>query len=458
MKLTLETFEPGTSALDFVPEILAIQKRPPSPLPRFLLYTVLALFGILLCWSVFAKLDIVASAQGKLVPRTYVKIVQPADSGVVKEILVRDGDRVKAGQVLMRMDTTVSEADLAIVTKEAELRQLQLRRIEAEMLGKRMERVGGVSPSLVAEVEAQAAARYRAYQDALRVEEAARDQARGDLEAAEAQVVKLEQLLPIYREEESSLARLAEQGLVPKFQYSEKQRTRIETEQNLTSQRRTVTSQRARIGQSSNRLAQITSDYRQQLSSERVEAQAALDRAKQELAKQEHRGRLSELRAPQDGVIKDVATYTEGAVVNAGTVLMSLVPIDDELVAEVMIRNDDVGFVRAGQSVKIKLATYQFQKYGMIDGTVERISADSSEMTGQNKTRDEESDENQQAMLSPYKAIVRLHSQELNSRGNVLPITAGMRVVAELKEGERTVMEYLLSPVRKLANEAARER
>jgi hemolysin D len=457
MKLGFETFEPRTSALDFAPEILAIQARPPSPLPRFLLYTALALFAILLTWSLVARLDIVASAPGKLIPQTYVKIVQPADAGVIKEILIREGDRVKAGQVLLRMDTTVSQADLAIATKDIEVRQLQLRRIEAEMTGKRMTTVAGESAERLAEVEAQAAGKHRAYQDALRVEAGVHDQAQSELESAEAQVVKLEQLLPIYREEETSLARLSEQGLVPRFQYSDKQRTRIETEQDLASQRRTVGSQRSKLAQSASRLAQITSEYRQQLLSERVEAQTALDRAAQELAKQEHRGRLSELRAPQDGIIKDVATYTEGAVVNSGTVLMSLVPVDDAMVAEVMIKNDDVGFVRVGQTVKIKLAAYPFQKYGMIEGTVERISADASEPDPQARRNPDEGDD-EQATLSPYKAIVRLERQTLGSGGDELPITAGMRVVAELKEGERTVMEYLLSPVRKVANEAGRER
>src|SRR5687767_11912988 len=127
MKLSM--FEPQTSALDFAPSILAIQQRPPSPMPRAVLWTLLALLAILLLWSLIGKLDIVASAEGKLVPQTYVKIVQPADAGIVREILVTEGDRVRAGQVLLRLDTTLSEADTAIVAKEVELRSLQLRRI-----------------------------------------------------------------------------------------------------------------------------------------------------------------------------------------------------------------------------------------------------------------------------------------------------------------------------------------
>ncbi|HEU5135389.1 MAG TPA: HlyD family type I secretion periplasmic adaptor subunit [Steroidobacteraceae bacterium] len=456
MKVTFESLEPRTSPLDFAPEILALQERPPSPMPRAVLNVLLVLLAALLVWAMVGRVDIVASAQGKLVPQTYVKIVQPADSGVVREILVQEGDFVRAGQVLLRMDTTLSAADASIVAKEVELRELQLRRIESEMSDRPMQRFTGGGDALFREVEAEATGRRRAYEDAVNSEKAAAEQAQEELEGAIAQQAKLEQLLPIYKQEEASLAKLAEEGHVSKFQYAEKQRERIETEQNLMSQNRTVTGLRARITQANSRIAQVTSDYRQRLLSERTEAQGALERARQELAKQEHRSRLSELRAPQDGVIKDVATYTEGAVVSAGSVLMSLVPANEELVAEVFIKNEDVGFVREGQTAKVKLSTYPFQKYGMLDGTVVRISADASEPQAQRG--DTEDDEAPPPAISPFKAIVRLNRQSLRFADTEWPISPGMQVVAELKEGERTVMEYLLSPVKKIVGEAGRER
>lgn len=453
MKLTI--FEPRTSALDFAPAMLTIQERPPSPMPRAVLWTLLVLLSILLLWSLIGKLDIVATAQGKLVPQTYVKIVQPADAGIVREILVKEGDRVHADQVLLRLDTTVSEADTTIVAGEVELRSLQLRRIDAEIFGRKLVRLPTDSDALFRQVEAQAEARRRAYRDTLRMEEAVLEQAKEELEGAQAQLVKLEKLLPIFREEEESLSRLASQGLLPKFQSAEKQRERIETEQNLFSQRRTVASLQSRIAESSGRIARVTSDYRQQLLTERVEQQSMLQKAQQELAKQQYRGRLSELRAPQDGVIKDVATYTVGAVVNAGTVLMSLVPVDEALIAEVMVRNEDVGFVREGQHVKVKFAAYPFQDYGMIDGTVRRISADASEPVPQGNQDDSEGSD---TPISPYKALVELQEQRLRNRGIDLTLAPGMQVVAEIRKGQRTVMQYLLSPVEKTVSEAARER
>jgi HlyD family secretion protein len=269
MKFNPSLFEPRTAALDFAPEILAIQNRPPSPMPRAVLYTLLILFAILVVWAALGRLDIVATAQGKLVPKTYVKIVQPADAGIVKEILVTEGDHVKAGQVLLRLDTTLSAADAAIVAKEVESRDLQLRRIEWELSGRPMLQAPGDSAAAFAEVQGQGIARQRAHQDLLQTERALLAQSRQNLDGAQEQVVKLQKLLPILRGEEDGLYKLAQEGVVPKFQHSEKQRQRIDTEQNLASQYSTVLSLESRIAESNGRIARATSEYQQELQTER---------------------------------------------------------------------------------------------------------------------------------------------------------------------------------------------
>ena len=210
-------------------------------------------------------------------------------------------------------------------------------------------------------------------------------------------------------------------------------------------------SQRAAIVQSQQRMAQITSNYRQQLQNERVQMQAELSKFQQELAKQQHKNALQELKAPHAGVVKDVATHTIGTVVAPGTILLSLVPMDEPLMAEVMVKNDDVGFVRQGQSVKLKLAAYPFQKYGMVEGKVTHIGADASDAPPNNGG---------QPALPPtsYKAIVTLDRQQLDAQGQRFTLTPGMQVVAEIHQGERTVLEYLVSPIKGVFQEAARER
>ncbi|MBI3230666.1 MAG: HlyD family efflux transporter periplasmic adaptor subunit, partial [Burkholderiales bacterium] len=159
-------------------------------------------------------------------------------------------------------------------------------------------------------------------------------------------------------------------------------------------------------------------------------------------------------RAPQDGTIKDIATTTQGAVVQPGSVLMTLVPSDELLFADVVIKNEDVGFVQAGQKVQIKLATYPFQRYGMVHGTLEQLGADASEV---GKSNNGEGSSNTNA--ASYKARIRLERQVLiDAQGQHLQLAPGMQLVAEVNQGKRSVLAYLLSPVQKAVSEAGRER
>ena len=164
--------------------------------------------------------------------------------------------------------------------------------------------------------------------------------------------------------------------------------------------------------------------------------------------------------ASQAGKIKDVATHTIGSVVSPGTILLTLVPIDEPLQAEVMINNDDVGFVHEGQSVKVKLAAYPFQKYGMVDGIVTHVSADASDGQGQGKQNqtDQGATNNPNVEEAGYKAIVTLNKQALTASGKTFTLASGMQVAAEINQGKRTILEYMLSPVQGVFQEAARER
>jgi len=150
---------------DFAPGILKIQNKPPSPLPRMVLYSLLGLFVVAMLWIIFGRLDIVAVAQGKLVPQTYVKIVQPADAGIVEKIFVKEGEQVQAGQVLMRMDTTLVDADGKAVFAEYQRRGIQLRRIDAEMANQPFTKQADDPQNLFLQADAQYRANRQAYQD-----------------------------------------------------------------------------------------------------------------------------------------------------------------------------------------------------------------------------------------------------------------------------------------------------
>jgi hemolysin D len=207
----------------------------------------------------------------------------------------------------------------------------------------------------------------------------------------------------------------------------------------------------AAISISEKRLSSIRSQYRSQLETERLETLSTLNKSGQELEKSTLRAGMLEIRAPNAGVVKDLSTTTKGAVVSAGVLLMNIVPQDEPLQAEVVLKNEEAGFVALGQKATIKVAAYPFQKYGMLEGKVLLLGADSADP--------KQTPQGQQPNLN-YRALVKLDSNYLLSAATneKLTLNPGMIVSAEIHQGQRTVMEYLLSPVRKVGQEAARER
>lgn len=247
---------------------------------------------------------------------------------------------------------------------------------------------------------------------------------------------------------------LARQGFFSAVAVEDKQREVTEKQQELQAQQAALAGLDAARDAAHRRLDQLVSSYRADLQQERVEVSTQWAQARADRDKLAHRLAQMELRAPQAGVIKDLATHTVGSVVAPGHVLMSLVPDAEPLQAEVWVRNEDVGFVRPGQTVQIKLAAYPFQKYGLLVGEVMHLGPDAADASG-GGAGDPAATE---TALPRYRAQVRLSDQRLPSANAALPLTAGMQVTADILLGERSVLGYLLSPLQKAWHEAARER
>lgn len=427
----------------------------PAGALRATLWALLALVAALLVWTLTAQLDIVAVAPGKLVPASQVKVVQAADAGIVREILVRDGDRVAAGQPLLRLDATLTGADAGQIAHELALKRLTVRAIDAALADRTLGAQAGDPPALFAQVSAQFFARRQALTDAVLQEQQAAARARGERLAAQQIRDKLHTTLPVLHQSAESFAKLHKEGFVGELLANDKRREAIEREQDLKAQEATLAALDAAIAQAEQKIAQLRSNFRSQLLTERVEAQAVVERLQQEQAKLGFRTALLEIRAPQDGVVQNLATHTPGAVVQPGTALLQVVPKGDALRAEAALANEDVGFVEVGQRVKLKLAAYPFQKYGLLEGRVVQLSADALEPEAAAKATGS-------PHVTPpltYKAVIELDRQDLPlPAGGTLRLAPGMALTAEIHQGRRTVMEYLLSPVQRVASEAGRER
>ena len=436
---------------EFSPGLLAITQSPMPKLPRAIYYTVAVLFSILLAWAIFAKIDIVAIADGKLVPTTYTKIVQPVEAGVVAEILVREGDKVQAGQVLIRLDTTLAGADGRSLASELALKRLTLRRVDSVLAGQALTTVIGDDPAMLAQIQAQANAHRQAFTDSVAQEIATRERAQNELNAARETFTKLQTILPGYEQSAQAHKKLVAEGFFSPIAGNDKEREAIEKAQDLKAQAATVQGLQATINAQDKKIAGLGSTFRSQLLIERTEAMGQLAKLEQEAQKMGYKTGLLELKAPQAGIVKDVATTSKGAVVQPGMVLLTLVPKGESLLAEVQVKNEDVGFVQTGQLVRIKVAAFPFQKYGLIEGRIQTLAPDAQAPNSQNPNAPQ-----------GYKAIVALNTQFIESlNGNAAQrkgLESGMQVVAEIHQGRRTIMEYLLSPVQKVASEAGRER
>jgi hemolysin D len=440
---------------EFSPGLLAITQSPMPKLPRVIFYMVAVLFAVLLAWAIFAKVDVVAIADGKLVPTTYTKIVQPVEAGVVADILVREGDKVQAGQVLIRLDTTLAGADGRSLASELALKRLTLRRVDAELAGQQLTKISGDESAtmapLLAQTQAQANAHRQAFNDSVAQEVATRERAQNELSAARETFTKLQSTLPGYEQSAQAHKKLVAEGFFSPIAGNDKEREAIEKSQDLKAQAATVQGLQATINAQDKKIAGLSSTFRSQLLIERTEAMGQLAKLEQEAQKMGYKTGLLELKAPQAGIVKDVATTSKGAVVQPGMVLLTLVPKGESLLAEVQVKNEDVGFVQTGQLVRIKVAAYPFQKYGLIEGRIQTLAPDAQAPNSQNPN-----------MPQGYKAIVALDTQFIESlNGNAAQrkgLESGMQVVAEIHQGRRTIMEYLLSPVQKVANEAGRER
>jgi HlyD family secretion protein len=342
---------------------------------------------------------------------------------------------------------------------------MQVRRLEAELLGHPMSAQRGDDPALFAQVASQHRAHSQALRESIDHEEALLQKAEHERHGAAEVLSKLEQTMPSYQRAAEAYAKLEKEGFLGGLAAADKQREAIEKRKDLDAQRATLAAMDASIAAQRKRIRQLLGNNDAELERELAERRARIAQLEPMLRRQSYREGLMVLRAPQDGVVKDLATTTIGAVVQPGSVLLTLVPKDELLYADVAIRNEDIGFVHIGQSAQIKLAAFPFQRYGMLHGKVIHVSVDTTDdRNAATNTRQWSralpgSDDMPAAAGAVYKARVQLDSQQFRDpRGNVLPLTAGLQVVAEIKQGQRTVLDYLLSPVEKAVSEAARER
>lgn len=429
----------------FLPAALSLQETPAHPAPRRIAIAICAFFVIALLWAVFGQIDIVAVAPGRIVVSERTKTLQPLEASVVKRVLVKDGDLVRAGQVLVELDATIASADSASVQEQLGAAMSEESRTTALLAALQANRAPSLPRSTDPTPRDEAQLRAEWADVNARLSKLAAERARRGAELATVRqlIAKLEATLPIARQREADFKNLTEQGFMAGHAGQDRTRERIELEQDLATQQARLAEANAALVEADQARAAYLAETQRALSDRQAEASVRRQQLLQERSKAEQRSRLTQLTAPVDGTVQQVAVHTEGGVVTEAQALMVIVPRDAQVSAEVVIDNKDIGFVHAGQVAAIKLETFPFTRYGTVEATVSKVTADAV------------NDEQRGAI---FPATMRLSQTHIDVDGRRIALSPGMNVTAEIKTGKRRVIEYLLSPVQKAADESLVER
>ncbi|QOG22537.1 MULTISPECIES: HlyD family type I secretion periplasmic adaptor subunit [Bradyrhizobium] len=453
----------------FLPAALEIVEAPPNPVGRAVGAVIVAAFAVATAWACLGTIDIVAVAPGKVIPSGRTKVIQPFETSVVRAIQVADGQTVRAGDVLVDLDSTMNEAELGHLKSDLVGAQLEAARLRAALTG------GGdpvasfhppegapaelvkVQRRFLASQAAEQAAKLASIEHQVAQKEAERT-------TITATIGKLEATIPLLQQRVDMRKQLFDKELGSKIFY-------LQELQDLVGQQQELVVQRSRSKEADAALAALvetgtktTAEYQRSLSDDLAKAEQKAAGLMQDVVKAEQRRSFQRLAAPVDGVIQQLAIHTVGGVVTPAQSLMVIVPLESRLEIEAMVSNRDIGFIEVGQDVAIKIDTFNFTRYGLVDGKVTSVSHDAI-------TRDKPADKNGDKSLGTEQDSSEPKGQELVYSARIAPakdrmliddksvnLSPGMAVTVEIKTGTRSIISYLLSPLARYRHESMRER
>jgi hemolysin D len=455
--------------LAFLPAALEIVETPPSPVGRATAAVLIALFCVALAWACLGKIDIIASATGKIIPNGRTKVVQPFESGVVRAIHVRDGQSVKSGDVLIELDPTMNQAELDHLRSDLVATQLDVARLLAALAG-HADPLGDFHPPEAAsetlvEMHRQFLISQNAEQNA-KLAEIDRQKSQKEAERAtiSATIAKTEALVPLLQQRVDVRKYLADKEYGSKLQYLTDLQELVGLQQDLLVQNSRYHESEASVAALTETRNKAMAEYRRQLFDDLAKAKQKAASLTQDVVKAEQRTKLQLLVAPIDGVVQQLAIHTVGGVVTPAQALAVVVPNDSHLEIEAMVSNRDVGFIHAGQNVEIKVDTFNFTRYGLLHGEVVSVSQDA---ITRDKPQDNSNDKAQGAANNTsepkgqellYAARVSLDRNQMEVEDRLVNLSPGMAVTVEIKTGSRTIISYLLSPLLRYRQETLRER
>jgi hemolysin D len=447
---------------EFLPAALEIMEKPPSPGLRMLMLLLCGLFAVALAWSILGRVDVVAVATGKTLPAARVKVIQPFEIGAIRAIHVRNGQQVKKGELLIELDPTVAGAEEAQASRgllTARISEARNAALLGHLQGRpaRFHAPEGTPPAIAAtqdQLIRSAVAEYEARRAVLAQSRAERA---AELASTHAEIAKLRQTLPLVDQQLEARRGLADRGHYPKLKMLEYEQLRVEHLRNIDVQESQAAKSRAAIASIDAQLRQLREEFGKAAATELSAAEGESGVRSEELVKSSRRRLFQQIRSPVDGVVQQLSVNTVGGVVQAAQALMIIVPDGVDVEVEAQVLNRDIGFVREGQNVRVKLEAFPFTDYGIVEGVVATISRDAVPSEQQPESKQGEAGKAGAAAMS-YLARIRLKRNYVVVHGRKQAIGPGLAVQAEILTGRRRIIKYLLSPIWETVDEAARER
>ena len=428
--------------LDFLPAHLELIERPVSPTLRALAATLATLFCLGLLWGYVGHVDIVASAQGRTVATTGTKTIQAMETALVRRVHVSDGEVVASGQPLIDLvDTSaIAERTKAAEALAASERAATRKRLLLEAFDHGFMAKGESGDTAAAELARLDLAQYLARKEAL---EATLAQRREEAATAKAQIAPLAESADISRRRADDTRKLVGPGHVARHELLQREQERVESQRAVQGQRDRLQELFAAVAVAQRELQAHVTATRQEAADQLRQATESMTQYRQDVASAEQRIAQLHLTSPVDGTVQQLAVHTVGGVVTTGQPLLLIVPQDDPLEIEATVLNQDIGFVRAGQPVTVKIETFPYTRYGFIRGRVQSVSHDA--------VQDEK-------LGLVFPARIRMDAARIVIDGVEVSLSPGMSVTAEVKTGKRRLIDYLLSPLKEHIDESARER
>jgi len=418
----------------------------PAKAAKILLYIIAGLFVLAFVWAATARLDRVTRGQGRVVPSNQLQEVQYLEGGIVKEILVKAGQQVKAGEILVRLDPTQFNAEFAQGREGFNLAAARVRRLSAEAEQKDLafsEELLSAAPDVAADERSLYEARMAELNASLEVEAAKLAQRKQSLEDAKVARDYAQQSLDLASEELAMMKPLVAKGIEPQIELLRTRQRESTARGEVHRAEIAVERAAAEVAEAENEMIRIRRTFTANVADELSKAKAEYGELSGGLPAIRDKVERTEVRAPIDGVVNRVLVSTIGGVVQPGETIVEIVPSEDSMVVEARIKQDDIGFLSIGQAARVKLSAYDSGVYGALDAKIESISADAIE---DEKTGDRY-----------YLIKVRTDQNVIRTKGGDLQILPGMGAEVDILNGKRTVLAYILKPLVEVQNKALRE-